>query len=148
MFSTRKSSLGLHCSQLVLCAALGFGWSQSAYAKATITTFDLPNSDGTVPIAIQNGVITGYYYFGPAHGFIRFPDGTTTTFDPAGSANTYANSISGSGAVTGYFVDDQLAEHGFVRTPDGNITTFDVPGGVSTEAWWINKKGYNRGTIL
>ena len=36
--------------------------------------------------------------------------------------------IAPNGAVTGWYIDAQLAAHGFLRTPDGQFTSFDAPG--------------------
>src|ERR1700722_19393236 len=64
------------------------------------------------------------------------------TFDPSGSAGTYAHSINAGGAITGDYADTNGAIHGFVRAPDGTITAFDVRGDANgTIAEGINKGG-------
>jgi hypothetical protein len=142
MSNKQKRQLGLHRGQLLPCvAAMSLGWSLCAHAKATYTTFDPPDSEQTEPTSISNGVITGYYYNGPAYGFVRAPDGTITTFAPTASVNTFANAINGTGAITGYYVDNSNASHGFLRSVDGTITSLDVKQADNTEAWSISDKG-------
>jgi len=55
------------------------------------------------------------------------------TFDAPNSGTgvyqgTAPSGINGSGAITGYVIDNSNGAHGFVRTPDGRFTNFDVPG--------------------
>ena len=63
----------------------------SAVDAQTFTTFDVPNSTATIPIAInRSGDIAGVYDYNsflraPANAFLRERDGTITTFDIAGS---------------------------------------------------------------
>src|SRR6202040_1788338 len=66
---------------------------------------------------------------------------TFTVFDPSGSTGTFAYSINGKGAVTGYFEDSGGVGHGFVRAVDGTITTFDPSGSTYTQPNSINSKG-------
>jgi hypothetical protein len=92
----------LRSGQFVLCvAAASLGWSLCAQAKATYTTFDPPDSFDTYVTGINNGAVTGYYWDGVNHGFVRVADGTITEFDPANSVNTWGNGINSIGAVTG-----------------------------------------------
>jgi hypothetical protein len=62
---------------------------------------------------------------------LLLPQPTFTTFDPAGSADTFPNSINPAGAITGRYFDANFVAHGFVRAPDGTITTFDAPDDVN-----------------
>ena len=110
----------------------------------TITTFDAPNA-GTGPG--QGTIIFTGSCLNPggaiaatsidagnvAHGILRAPDGTMTTFDapsagtsPGQGTSTFG--INQAGAIEGSFVDPSDVSHGFVRASDGTITTFDVPG--------------------
>jgi len=105
-----------------------------------ITTFDAPGAgtasgqgsfvtfaDGINPEgAIAGGYADASNVF---HGFVRAPDGSFTTFDPAGSVFTDPAGIDPEGTTTGFYVDSSGVLHGFVRSPHGSITTFDVPGG-------------------
>ena len=76
------------------------------------------------------GAVAGNYATDQYHGFIRFPDGRVSTFDPQGSSATFVCSLclNAFGAVTGYFDADDQATHGFLREPGGDIISFDVPG--------------------
>lgn len=127
---------------LTLFVAVGvLGFPASARAqRSPIITFDVPASDGngTFPTGINlAGVIVGNYDDANAvsHGFLRWPNGTFTTFDspgagtvPSDSNGTFPEGINVLGVVAGYYNDSNLVSHGFIRTPDGKITTFDVPG--------------------
>jgi len=116
----------------------------------TLTTFDVPGagtgafqgtfffgeslfggSNGGINPA---GAITGSYVDTSSllHGFLRAPDGTSTTFDVAGGSDTSPTSIDHNGAITGiYFL--AIAGNpfggnfrGFLRKPDGSFSTFDA----------------------
>jgi len=87
--------------------------------------FRIPGQ-GTQAVATnQAGITEGNFIDASfvAHGFIRTPDGTITTFDPpgagtgAGQGTIGPSSINVSGAVTGFYVDASGVYHGFVRTP-------------------------------
>jgi hypothetical protein len=107
-----------------------------------ITTFDAPGADtnagdynGTFPSAINDaGAITGFYVdtSGAAHGFLRRPAGTFTTFDvPEGlSGTTIPIALNLEGAVVGHYDDKKYGvARPFLRNPDG---TFVAP------AWSVN----------
>ena len=68
------------------------------------------------------------------HGFLRYPDGSITAFDPPDSTYTAAVSINKDAAVAGFYYDSRSDIHGFVRRADGTITTFDVDRATSTQA--------------
>ena len=81
------------------------------------------------------GEVIGYYIDNTsvAHGYVRAPDGTITTFDAPGAGTgpgqgTYVGSINPKGRVTCFYVDASGVYHGVVRVPDGTITSFDAPG--------------------
>jgi hypothetical protein len=112
------------------------------------TTFDVPGAgttqyQGTQPASTDGitdaGAIAGTYsdIDSESHGFLRTPDGTYTSFDPAGSFGTYVSGINSSDTITGIYVDLN-GSHGFVRTVDGTITSFDV---------LIGTLGFSVGTI-
>ncbi len=102
------------------------------------TTFDARGAgtaphQGTNALAINwEGSISGDYVDsnGVPHGYIRFQDGTITSFDPPDSVFTAADTlgINVAGAITGPYLDANGVLHGFVRTPNGKITSFDAPG--------------------
>jgi len=78
---------------------------------------DFPGAILTVPTSINSkGVITGVYNDADFanHGFLRFRDGTFTTFDPPGSTDTVPFGINSAGTIIG--VVNQV--HGFLRIED------------------------------
>jgi hypothetical protein len=128
----------------VLCLALcmlGLGSTASAQ-KPRIITFEAPGADttgdnnGTYPSSINNwGTITGSYQDtnNTFHGFLRYPNGTFTTFEAPGADTGPFNgttpiSINDLGVITGSYADANGFSHGFLRSPDGKFTSFDVPG--------------------
>lgn len=85
----------------------------------TVTTFDPPDSDGTLAFGINSfGAIAGSYWVGTSfeHGFVRVPGGAIETFDPQGSVYTIASCINDKGAITGSYYDSNFVIHGFVRS--------------------------------
>jgi hypothetical protein len=62
-----------------------------------------------------------------AHGFVRSPDGTLTSFDPVGSVDTQPAGINPVGEISGTYYDANHVSHGFLRDLDGAITSFDDP---------------------
>jgi hypothetical protein len=64
-------------------------------------------------------VAATYYESGKAHGFVRTPDGTITTFD-LGSGSTYAVAINDFGIILGSYVDSS-GSVGYLRVPKGVI---------------------------
>jgi hypothetical protein len=112
-------------------------------ANGHISTIDLGNGNHTHIWAIDRfGDTCGDFKDaqGNEHGFVRTPDGTITTFDPAGSIATFSMGINSSGAIAGFFYDGHN-DHGFVRAPDGTITVFDPPRSILTVVFGINDKG-------
>ena len=113
-------------------------------AAATIVTFDAPGA-GTGPFQgtfmvdagpiNPTGVIVGSVTDSNnvSHAYVRFADGTFTTFDVPGAGTgqfqgTVAYGINPAGAITGLYTDANNVNHGFVRAANGAITTFDAPG--------------------
>jgi hypothetical protein len=105
----------------------GLVWSGGPAA----TPIDVTGAEDTIAASINNqGVIAGYFYDGTAraHGFIRSPGGSITTFDvPKPGVSTVAFSINDSGEVGGSYLDAAQAYHGFVRDSKGKFTYFDAP---------------------
>jgi hypothetical protein len=91
---------------------------------------------GTVAYGINPaGEIAGQYIDanGVYHGFLRFANGTITTYDvPAAGTGPgqggYGESINPAGVITGEYSDASSVWHGFVRFRDGAIIVFDAPG--------------------
>jgi hypothetical protein len=109
-------------------------------AAQNVITIDAPGA-GTMPgqgtfaeDINPAGAITGYYFDAgfAAHGFLRAPNGTITTFDPTGSQDTFAFSINPVGVIAGYYLDGNDVFHGFVRATNGTFTTFEAPGADTT----------------
>src|SRR5271165_7154701 len=99
-----------------------------------IISFDAPGAglghgldQGTVPYSINDlGVIAGQYQDSNYvfHGFVRYPDGSFTTFDAPGAGTaayqgTFAYVINPEGATAGGYIDGNNLTHGFVRSLDG-----------------------------
>ena len=86
---------------------------------------DLDLESPTLPlhlVSIDNtGDITGSYTDsgGVAHGFVRNPYGTMTSFDPPEGTETYATSINDGGAIAGYYSYKAGSGPpvGFIRVP-------------------------------
>jgi hypothetical protein len=131
-------------NKLAFCLVLLF--AASTCFTQTFTSFDMPNSSGTEPAAINLfGGITGTYTDGLGrHGFLRKPNGTLISFDaPYQFLNVYpaftsATSINAVGEITGYVVTlSTFRYHGFVRRADGTFVFFEDPdscrsAGIST----------------
>jgi hypothetical protein len=127
-------------------------------ADGAIVTFDPPgagtgnNAVGVVsiPTGINNrGDIVGSYLdsgapYAGTHGFVRWANGTFTTFDdPSANSSpvsTAPSAISDTGAIVGSY-SDTVTVHGFLRKPDGSFITIDGPGAVSTACLDINVEG-------
>ena len=116
-----------------------------------ITSFEAPGAGlghgldlGTLAYAINDlGVIAGQFEDSSDvfHGFVRFPNGSFTTFDAPGagtgaSQGTVAWDINPEGATAGIYIDGNNVTHGFVRSGHGEITSFDPPGSVYTFPAW------------
>jgi hypothetical protein len=66
------------------------------------------------------------------HGFLRFSNGTITTYDAPGAGTgpgqgSDGESINPAGEIAGEYIDANGPYHGFVRAANGTITVFDVP---------------------
>jgi hypothetical protein len=118
-------------------------------AGGSITTFDAPGADttagnfnGTFSSSINPaGAVAGDYLDvnSVAHGFLRAPNGSFTTFDAPGAGTiafagqgTVPSNLNPASAITGNTVDSNGVAHGFLRATDGVITTFDAPGAGTT----------------
>src|SRR5579864_4512513 len=95
----------LHTGVSVLAVTLVLAAVETAAAKGTIITFDVPSALGTFATGIGNdGSVTGWYVgSGPQQGFVRAPDGTFTTFNPKGSHSTNPTGINGMGVIAGWY---------------------------------------------
>ena len=139
-----KFRTSMICMILLVCGLQLYGQQADSGVNTfqkpdtfTFITIDVPGAgtgpgQGTSPFGITPaGVITGYDLEADnftRHGFLRAPDGTITTFDPAGSVRTSPFSINPAGAISGTYRDASSLFHGFLRARDGTFTTFDGPG--------------------
>jgi len=114
-----------------------------------IPSFDAPGAglganlnQGTVAYSINDwGLIAGEFEdtSNVFHGFLRYPDGSFTTFDAPGAGRgaflgTQPFNVNVEGASAGIYFDDNGTEHGFVRSSHGEITTIDPPGSVGNKS--------------
>lgn len=137
----------------VFCLVLAL--PQTSFGS-TFTTFDVPNSNGVVPTAVNKwGSVAGYYGSLTGNGYNGFiyqaSTGVVATFGVPGISRTYALSINDSGWVVGYYPDKSGVNHGFLRNP--KYTTLDAPGagtlsGQGTQALSINDAGEICGVYL
>lgn len=126
----------------------------SAAEGAHFTIVDAPGAgtasgQGTTTYDINSSsVVTGEYFDSgnDAHGFLRTPDGTYTTFDVDG-AQTVPNRINDRGAVVGTYIDPNTGIwDGFLRTAGGKIEAFDPEGNAGDLfVSGINRKGETTG---
>jgi hypothetical protein len=115
------------------------------FPDGKFTTFEVPGSSmeagqGTLPAGFSGlnlfGAIAGLYYDAnnAFHGFLRYPNGTFTTFEAPGADTTTpfngttASSLNDFGAITGPYFDINGVAHGYLRSSVGKFTTFDAPG--------------------
>jgi uncharacterized membrane protein len=105
--------------------------------------FDVPNANYTGPVAIDaKGTVGGSWQdnsTAASHGFLRAPDGTITTFDPAGSVDTEVRGMSGKDATVGRYQDSDFNVHGFIRKPNGKIIELVKNGIIAADS--INAAG-------
>ncbi len=131
-----------------------------------IISFDAPGAglgygldQGTVAFDINDlGLISGQYQDSNYvfHGFIRYPDGSFTTYDVPGAGTgayqgTYPCEINLEGETAGMYFDVNNVTHGFVRSPLGKVTSFDPPGSAGTfcsQAHSLNNWGALTGYYL
>jgi hypothetical protein len=113
-----------------------------------ITSFDAPGAglgygldQGTVASSINDlGAVTGQfqdpsYVF---HGFVRFPNGSFTTFEEPDAGTeagqgTFPSDINLLGTIAGIYYDQSNAIHSFVRSPSNQFTSFAPTGSVNTQ---------------
>jgi len=155
---TRLSSF----NRLRLLAALLLVSAASAIYAQTITTFDIPDSTATMPVAINlRGQIVGSYvtttqdHFGYTRlGFVRERDGTTAVFDAGFSEGhrTFPTAINFGGGITGFVneLDCGDCAFSFLREMDGTLTIFRVPTELEPREKQVNElwgvQNYIRGT--
>jgi hypothetical protein len=97
------------------------------YPSGAFLPFEVSGS-GTIPTSInRSGVVTGYYFSVDGGGsFVRYPDGTRTTFIKF--SQDHAQSINFSGTITGTTAGTPpLTTTGFVRSAKGTVTLFEAP---------------------
>jgi hypothetical protein len=124
-------------------------------ADGNITTFSVRDGVWTEPESINTaGDITGFYEdfpaaqsFGVLHGFIRYADGRTVTFNGPASGNAGSQAqpigINDWGEVVGNFPFPNVAANVFTRSASGSFSDFDLAIGSSyaTVATGLNDSG-------
>jgi probable HAF family extracellular repeat protein len=130
-----------------LSVVFSFALTTPAGAQ-TYSTFDVPGSISTTPLAINSQrVVAGSYLDASknSHGFLRGADGTFTTFDaPPGGSGIEVLGISANGTVVGYYNNAAGFQRAFVRHPNGNAFTLtfpQAPGNFNAWATGINSFG-------
>jgi hypothetical protein len=100
------------------------------FLRASSGTFTVVNYPGSNCYTYLFGINLAGTAFGRscAGAFMRDSQGNFTTINPPGSAGSAtATAINASGAVAGYFFDNNRIEHGFIRDPSGSFTIVDSP---------------------
>jgi probable HAF family extracellular repeat protein len=97
----------------------GISYGFTRDSAGAVTAVSPPNSYYTFILGINDkNVLTGYYYYGGYHGFVRDGSGAFTTFDITGATDgTYPQSINAKGEVAGGYRDSNNLLHGFVGKP-------------------------------
>jgi len=114
----------------LFCAAQQAAPDSAGDQAPVFLSFKAPGSMATFPQSINDlMVVTGYYNitFEATRGFVRYADGSITTFVVPESQSTFPVSINHAGDITGYYIvqgELGLVAHGFIRAADGTITTF------------------------
>lgn len=87
---------------------------------ASITSFDMPGADGTIPVGIDNeGDIAGFYYIIASNlttGFILHK-GQFHTVNILGSSTAGMSDITENGTLSGVYADSAGNWHGFIGVP-------------------------------
>lgn len=93
------------------------GFSRSA--GGNVTTVEPSGAELSKVLGINDkGDMTGAYYSGGYHGFVRSHNGTYKSFDISGDTyGTFSQGINTKGEVTGEYWDSSGLPHGFVGTP-------------------------------
>jgi uncharacterized membrane protein len=117
-------------------------------SEGTITSFDPPqcaNGSRAQSINAEGSIVgTCYSFNSPILGYIRYRNGTFSTFNVTG-ASTFVTAINVGYLVTGTYLTGNGSNqgHGFVGFPSNQLplATFDPPGSTSTDPMSINSVG-------
>ncbi len=113
-------------------------------AQTGFVSFDAPDaSEGTYPIAInQGGAIAGYYFpsSGLPQGFVRSSSGVITEFSYSGGFDLFIAGINGPGQIVGT-IGFSRNVGGFLRNPNGSIIVIQPFAAPAAEATGINDSG-------
>lgn len=113
----------------------------------TFTTIEAPDSH-----SLANGIDTAGNIVGTNHshtgsqGF-QYSGGNFSFFSYPGALATGAQGVNDSGAIVGYYLDNNRESHGYSKV-GSNYTPIDVPNGNNTIAWKINNAGQIVGTFF
>jgi probable HAF family extracellular repeat protein len=113
-------------------------------AQTGFVSFDAPDaSEGTYPIAInQGGAIAGYYFpsSGLPQGFVRSSSGVITEFSYSGGFDLFIAGINEPGQIVGT-IGFSRNVGGFLRNPNGSIIVIQPFSAPDAEAKGINDSG-------
>ncbi|MBV8223171.1 MAG: hypothetical protein JO293_07390, partial [Candidatus Eremiobacteraeota bacterium] len=152
--------------------------SAASHSSGSLTEFDAPGAAtvdspacdfgtgasfcGTLAYGINDeGTIIGYYtdVNVVAHGYVRTPGGSITSFDPPGAGTTpglflgtVAYTINDRGVSAGNVQGNDGVYHAWLRDRSGNFTEFDAPGagtgfGQGSVAYETNVVGVTAGNF-
>ncbi len=107
----------------------------------TITSFTLPGAPEVITGINNRGEVAGAYESSAGdRGFI-YDNGTVTTLNVPGAADTDPEAINDRGEVAGtYVVEPSATILGFIYD-NGTYTTLDAPGAYTTSALALNNRG-------
>jgi len=131
----------LTSSSVNIALIVVMAFASAAFAQ-TITTFDVPNSTGTIPRGInKSGEIAGDYLDanGRFGGFLQQQDGSFITLNLFIGSNpsrwqTRGVGLNDSGSMIGYITIAGAGETGYIRKSDGTVTFFNNGGDVPPAA--------------
>ncbi len=116
-------------------------------ANGSITVLTFGSIESQINAINPAGQTTGFYsdsYTGDWIGFLRQPDGNTTTFTLLNAAGTFPFAINARGQIAGSWRDSNFGvsnPHGFIRDVDGTTITIDYPGAMDTQVLGIDSRG-------
>jgi hypothetical protein len=137
--SIRQHILAGCILSLISYAAPAFSQNKAQHDREPFVTFEAPNAQATIPVAISNSLIVAGYYSGNMEpvAFVRDASGQVTTFVPAGCFRTFATGVNERGTVIGYC----QPRGGFLRDTQGVITWLNCPGTDTARPYSINPAG-------
>ncbi len=116
------------------------GDSSFLFSRGTFAPILIPGALMFANSINNAGQIVGYYNpGGPSQGFLD-TNGVFATVDVPGAFATFAQGVSNTGQIVGFFLEKSGLSHGFLYANE-TFTTIDVPGALLTTASAINRSG-------